>query len=406
VTVNRESIREYSLRQRERYVRAGRKEQGRILDEVVAVTGYHRKAAVRLLSGRDRKRPESSRRPGRPVVYGPEVAAAARVVYAAAGGIGTKRLHPFLPELVERLEAFDELHITSDVSRLLRQASPATLERLLGADRLVMRRRVRSLTKPGTLLRHRIPVRMFSDWDDLRPGFMEVDTVAHCGDTVEGFHLWTVTAVDVATGWIDMDVVWGKTQMRVGAAIERMRRRLPVTLLGLDSDNGSEFINHGLYEYCQAHQITFTRSRAYHKNDSAHVEQKNGAVVRRLVGHERYMSPAAFAQLQRVYSVARLHVNFFQPVRRLSAKRREGTRSIRFYDEAMTPYQRMLNSGVLSPGAQVVLEKLYRSLNPLQLSREIDLETRKLLRLASRPGEPLSWSGHSNRNSEVMSPAR
>ena len=118
------------------------------------------------------------------------------------------------------------------------------------------------------------------------------------------------------------------------------------------------------------------------------------------------MSAAAFAQLQRVYSLARLHVNFFQPVRRLSAKRREGAKSIRFYDEAMTPYQRMLNSGMLSPATQVVLERLYRSLNPLQLSREIDLETRKLLRLASRPGEPLSWSGYSNRSSEVTTLAR
>lgn len=404
--MNRESIREYALRQWERYVQACRKQKSKILDEVVAVTGYHRKAAVRLLSASQRRRPQSSRRPGRPVVYGPAVAAAARVVYEAAGGIGTKRLHPFLPELLERLEAFNELDITTAVSRLLRQASPATLERLLGPDRIVMRRRVRSLTKPSTLLRHRIPVRMFSDWDNLRPGFMEMDTVAHCGDSAEGFYLWTVTAVDVATGWIDMDVVWGKTQVRVSAAIERIRRRLPVTLLGLDSDNGSEFINHGLYEYCQAHQITFTRSRAYHKNDGAHVEQKNGAVVRRLVGHGRYMSAAAFAQLQRVYSLARLHVNFFQPVRRLSAKRLEGAKSIRFYDEAMTPYQRMLNSGMLSPARQVVLEKLYRSLNPLQLSREIDLETRKLLRLASRPGEPLSWSGYSNRSSEVTTSAR
>jgi len=170
--VNRESIREYALRQRERYVQACRKEKSKILDEVVAVTGYHRKAAVRLLSCNRRRRPENSRRPGRPVVYGPAVAAAARVIYEAAGGIGTKRLHPFLPELLERLEAFNELQITTDVSRLLCQASPATLERLLGPDRVVMRRRVRSLTKPGTLLRHRIPVRMFSDWDDLRPGFM------------------------------------------------------------------------------------------------------------------------------------------------------------------------------------------------------------------------------------------
>lgn len=402
--MNRESILEYAERQRERYLKAGRKEKGKILDEVVAVTGYHRKAAVRLLSGR--RRTGSGETLGRPVVYGPEVAVAARLVYEAAGGIGAKRLQPFVAELAARLEAFGEFKISSEAGLLLRKASPATLDRLLASDRIVMRRRVRSLTKPGTLLRQRIPVRTFSDWDDVTPGFLEVDTVAHCGDSLEGFHLWTVTAVDIATGWIEMDVVWGKTQVRVGAAIRRVRRRLPVPLLGLDSDNGSEFINHGLYEYCQTNGITFTRSRAYKKNDSAHVEQKNGAVVRRLVGHGRYMSAAAFLQMQQVYSLARLHANFFQPVRKLSAKSREGAKSIRFYDEAMTPYQRMVESGELSGARQAVLEKLYLSLNPLQLSRQIDRETRKLLLLASRPGDPLSWSGKGNRSSEAASRVR
>ena len=136
---------------------------------------------------------------------------------------------------------------------LLRRASAATLERLLAADQVPVRRKVRSLTKPGTTLRNRIAVRTIRDWDDARPGFVEVDTVAHCGATTEGFHLWTVTAVDVATGWVEMDVVWGKTQERVGAAIRRVHRRLPVPLLGLDSDNGTEFINHGLYRYCEEH---------------------------------------------------------------------------------------------------------------------------------------------------------
>jgi hypothetical protein len=366
---------------------------------VVTVTGYHRKAVVRLLSGR--KRARGGKRSGRPKVYGPEVAAAARVLYEAVGGIGAKRLQPFVPELAGRLEDLGELLPRPQTAALLRQASAATLERLLAPDRIVMRRRVRSLTKPGTLLRKRIPIRTFSDWDDLRPGFLEVDTVAHCGETLAGFHLWTVTAVDIATGWVDMDVVWGKTQLRVGSAIKRIRRRLPVPLLGLDCDNGSEFINRGLLDYCQTHGITFTRSRPHRSNDGAHVEQKNGAVVRRLVGYGRYMTTAAFAQVQLVYSLARLHANFFQPVRQLSAKQRQGAISIRTYDQARTPYQRMLASGALSEARQVVLEKLYRSLNPLQLSRQIDAETATLLRLASRTGDPLSWWTHGNRGFEA-----
>ena len=160
----------------------------------------------------------------------------------------------------------------------------------------------------------------------------------------------------------------------------------------MDSDNGSEFINKGLYSYCQENGITFTRSRPYRKNDSAHVEQKNGAVVRRLTGHARYASSAAFKQLAEVYSLARLHVNFFQPVRRLTARSGHGARVTRHHDEASTPYQRMLSSGAVSPTRQMLLEKMYLSLNPLRLSRSIDNETHKLLRLAWRHGDPLTWT--------------
>ena len=399
--MNQDSIRDYADRQRERYLGAGKAEKGKILDEVIAVIGYHRKAAIRLLSVR--KRAAGAKPRGRPVVYGPEVALAAKTIYEASGGVGAKRLQPFVSELIARLEAFKEFQIEPDVCLRLKRASISSLERMLVPNRIIMRRKVRSLTKRGTLLRKRIPVRMFSEWEDSRPGFIEVDTVAHCGDSLKGFHLWTVTAVDVATGWIEMDVVWGKTEVRVGAAIRKIRRRLPVPLLGIDCDNGSEFINRGLYEYCQQNRITFTRSRPYHKNDGAHIEQKNGAVVRRLVGHGRYMTAAAFEQLQKVYSLGRLHANFFQPVRRLSSKIREGAKSIRFYDQALTPYQRMLAAGLISSPRKAILEKIYLSLNPLELSREIDRETEKLLKMAARETDPLSWSGKnkSNHNSEV-----
>ena len=404
VTVNRESVREYVARQRERYLKGDRTEKGRILDEVVMVTDYHRKSAVRLLSGR--RRESKGGRVGRPVEYGPEVAAAARLVHEAAGGIGAKRLHPFVGELASRLRAFGDLEIDALTEGQLRRASAATLERLLAASQVPVRKRVTSLTKAGTLLRNRIAVRTFREWEDARPGFVEVDTVAHCGPTVTGFHLWTVTAVDVATGWVDMDVVWGKTQERVGAAIRRIERRLPVPLLGLDSDNGSEFINRGLYTYCQDNGITFTRSRPYRKNDSAHVEQKNGAVVRRLTGHGRYSTSAAFRQIREVYSLARLQVNFFQPVRRLMGKSREGSRVVRRHDGGTTPYQRMVESGALEGARRRILEKLYLSLNPLWLSRQVEEEIDKLQGLAWRQGDPLSWHPAGNRNFEVTPLAR
>ena len=334
------------------------------------------------------------------------VAAVAKVLAEAAGDIGAKRLRPFVSELLARLEAHGALQVNVEIGKLVRQASAATLERLLARERVSLRRQPRSLTKPGTLLRTRIPVRTFGEWDDVRPGFLEVDTVAHCGSTLEGAHLWTVTAVDIATGWVELEVVSGRTQERVAAAIRRVHQKLPVPLLGLDSDNGGEFINKGLYAYCQKHGVVFTRSRAYRKNDNAHVEQKNGAVVRRLVGHVRYMSPAACTQMKQLYSLARLHANFFQPVRRLTAKKRKGARSQRWYDEARTPYQRMRDSGALSPGREAVLGVLYRSLNPLQLSRQIQRESEKLLGLAWHTGESLTWSTQSNRGFEVTSSLR
>ena len=388
--MNQKSVQEYVGRQQERYVKANRKEKSRILDEVVAVTGYHRKSVIRRLSGR--RRPSRGGQVGRPVEYGSKVLDAAAVVHEASGGIGARRLHPFVGELSSRLVTLGELDMEPGTEALLNRASPATLERMLAENQLPIRRKSRSLTKPGTMLRNRIEVKTFRDWDDASPGFVEVDTVAHCGPTSEGFYLWTVTAVDVATGWVEMEVVWGKTQERVCAAIQRLRRRLPVPLLGLDSDNGTEFINKSLYTYCESNGITFTRSRPYKKNDSAHVEQKNGAVVRRLTGHARYSSSPASRKLREVYSLARLQANFFQPVRKLIGKRRQGARVVRYHDEGMTPYQRMIDSGLLLGARRATHERLYRSLNPLWLNRQLEAEIEQLLRLAWRRGDPLTWS--------------
>ena len=399
VTVNQHSVAEYIRRQGERYAEADRTEKTRILDEVVAVTGYHRKSVVRRLSGR--RRPARGGGVGRPVQYGGKVAAAASLVHEAAGRIGARRLHPFVGELAARLVQLGELVPEPETMDLLNRASPATLERLLSSQQPSVRRKPRGLTKRGTALRYRIPVRTFRDWDDARPGFVEVDTVAHCGPTSAGFHLWTVMAVDVATGWVEMAVVWGKTQDRVGAALRRMQRMLPVPLLGIDCDNGSEFINRGLYAYCQDQGITLTRSRPYRKNDAAHVEQKNGAVIRRVTGHERYSSSAAFQQLRSLYSLLRLQANYFQPVRLLTHQQRHGTRIRRRHDSGQTPYQRMVASGLLTGGRKAAQERLYRSLNPLWLSRRIEAETEALLRLAWRTGEPLNWSPPGNRNFEV-----
>lgn len=380
--MTRASLREYAAVQRERYRQAPRAEKRQLLDEIVAVTGIHRKAAIRLL--RRAPRPRATPGPGgRPREYGPEVAAAAEVLWQASGRIGAHRLHPFVPELLERLVQCGELTVPPDVDKRLRQASRPTLARLLAPARATFPRRGATLTRPGGWLRQEIPIRTFTEWDDARPGFCEVDLVAHCGSSTEGFYLCTLCAVDIATAWVELDAVWGKSQQRVGGAIHHVWGRLPVPLVGLDSDNGSEFINRGLYDWCRRHGITFTRSRAWKKNDSAHVEQKNGAVVRQLVGYDRFASKAAYGQLQRVYRLARLHVNFFQPVQKLVTKTREGARAHRVYDRAQTPYQRLRAAGVLTPAKRQELEALYQSLNPLQLRRDLEAELDRLWALAA-----------------------
>jgi hypothetical protein len=216
----------------------------------------------------------------------------------------------------------------------------------------------------------------------------KVDLVAHCGHRNEGFFLYTLCAVDVATSWVELAALWGKGHYRVGAAIHELRARLPMPLRGIDSDNGSEFINRPFYYYCGREGITFTRSRAWKKNDSAHVEQKNGALVRQLIGYDRYTSKAAYAQLARVYRLVRLHSNFFQPVQRLLAKQRDGARLRRWHDRAQTPFQRLCAAGVLSAETQRELEEIYERLNPLQLRRQIDHELAALWRLAAREASP------------------
>jgi hypothetical protein len=371
VSVTRASLREYAAVQRERYLAATRAEKGLLLDEVIAVTGLHRKAVIRLLRRAPRGLTPPTRT-GRPRVYGAAVAAALEVVWQATGHIGPQRWHPFVPELLDRLTRDGELALPPDVDKLVRHASVATLGRVLAPARARRPARGLSTTRVGTWLRHEIPIRTFTEWQEARPGFLEIDLVAHCGSSTKGFYLCTLCTVDIATAWVELEAVWGKGHERVGGGVHRVRQRLPMPLLGIDSDNGSEFINKSLYDYCQKTHVTFTRSRPWKKNDSAHVEQKNGAVVRHLIGYDRFASKAAYAHLSRVYRLARLHVNFFQPVQKLVSKHRDGARLHRVFDRAQTPYQRLCASGVLGAPARADLEPLYQRLHPLQLRRELE----------------------------------
>ena len=381
--MTRGSIKEYTEAVRGRYIRASKKEKGKILDEFTEVVGYHRKAAIRLLHRTNQVRVNGKR--GYPRQYGAPVADALRVAWEATDRLCSKRLHPFLPELVKVLRRHDEITMTDEIEAKLCQMSPSTIDRLLRPCRRLGGRRGFTTTKPGSLLKNSIPIRTFADWEEDCPGFLEVDLVHHCGDSTEGFYLTTLSTVDVATGWSECIGVWGKGQQRVGAAVHCVQQRLPFPLLGLDSDNGGEFINKHLYTYCIRKGITFTRSRSYKKNDSCHVEQKNWTVVRRVVGYDRYSSRAALEVLNRVYDLLRLYVNFFQPVMKLVAKSRQGAKVHKIYDTARTPYQRLLEDNVLMEDKRTELAAIYYGLNPVLLLRQINGNLERLWTLVECP---------------------
>ncbi len=374
--MTRASLEEFIGAWQPRYLRASRKEKTQILDEFVALTGYHRKAAIRVL--RKGRKPVAWDRRGRPRQYPNEVKAALIAVWEACDRICSKRLQPCLAEMVAVLERQGELRPPPHTRRRLVKMSAATIDRLLRTHR---RRQGRCTTKPGSLLKEKIPVRTFADWDDARPGFLEMDLAAHCGESAAGEYLHTLNAVDVATGWCEPEALPNRSQQAVKEALDRMRRRMPFPLLGIDSDNDTAFINHNLVRYCDREGITFTRSREYKKNDQAHVEQKNWTAVRQLIGYDRYESAEALELLQVIYTDWRLFVNFFQPVRKLVAKERLGSKVRKRYDEAKTPYQRVLTSSDGGEEGKERLRGLYRTLNPVALRRRIEENLEKLWRL-------------------------
>jgi hypothetical protein len=336
--------RELLLVVRPRYLKASKVEKSHILDEFVANTGYHRKYAIHLLKHGPPMRSVVSR-PGRPRGYTSEVDRALRFIWTVCDHICGKRLQPFLPEMITVLERHGELLLPQPVQVSLCQMSAATIDRHLApARQRLPQRRGFSTTKPGTLLKHAIPIRAGTEWDEQQPGFVEVDLVAHCGDSAAGEFIYTLDLVDVFTGWTECVAVPNRGQRAVFAALLTVQSRLLFPLRGIDSDNGSEFINHHLYRYCQQEKIVFTRSRPYRKNDQAHVEQKNWSVVRRQVGYDRYESPEALAALNEFYDHLRLYTNFFLPVLKLQSKTRVDGKLKKKYDIARTPYQRVLES--------------------------------------------------------------
>jgi hypothetical protein len=365
---------------RPRYLKASKVEKQKILDEFTSATGYHRKHAIRVLKNQIQKG-QKRKRTGYPTIYRGEVVQVLEQIWEIYGQICSKRLQPFLPEGIRVLERCQELRLSEETKALLVKISSASIDPCLRAVRIRSSHGL-STTKPGSLLKNLIPIRTFTEWDEERPGFLEIDLVAHCGNTTEGQFLCTLTCTDLCTGWTDVTAVLHRSQEAVSEAIQRMRQRLPFPLLGLDSDNGGEFINDLLYRYCLEEKITFTRSRPYQKNDQAHVEQKNWSVVRHTVGYDRWETQEELLLLESIYDDLRLYINFFQPSLKLIAKERIGNKTIKRYDPAKTPYQRVLERQDISLPAKAQLMNLYVQLNPAELRRWIDQKTAQLWKIS------------------------
>ena len=352
-----------------RYLKAKKAQKQKILDEFTAATGYHRKYADRLLKHGYLRR--KSKPKGRKAIYRGEVVQALEQIWEIYGRICSKRLHPYLPEGIKVLERCDELTLSTETRDLLLHISRSSIDRCLAPVRFNHPHGL-STTKPGSLLKKNIPVRTYTPWDEDKPGFMEVDLVAHCGDTTAGQFLDTLTCTDLCTGWTEPIALRRRSQETVCNSIDALRPDLPFNLLGIDSDNGSEFINDLLYRYCLNKNITFTRSRPYHKNDQAHVEQKNWSVVRHTIGYDRLENDQQYAILQTIYKDLRLYVNFFQPVLKLIRKEHIGNQVIRRYDTAKTPYQRILERDDVPLPQKAKLLNQYLRLNPVELRHSID----------------------------------
>lgn len=367
---------------RPRYLKAKKLEKQKMLDEFTCATGYHRKHAIRVLKNQVQVQNHlKGKTKTYQTIYRGEVVQALEQIWEICGQICSKRLQPYLPEAIKVLERCKEINITKDTKELLLKISSASIDRCLRPIRIKSPHGL-STTKPGSLLKNLIPVRTFTEWDEERPGFMEIDLVAHCGNTTEGQFLNTLTCTDISTGWTDVTALPRRSQEAVSKAIHLMRQRLPFPLLGIDSDNGSEFINDLLYRYCLDEKITFTRSRPYKKNDQAHVEQKNWSVVRHTVGYDRWETDQEFAILESIHADLRLYINFFQPSFKLIAKERIGNKTIKRYDTAKTPYQRVLECKDISLEAKARLMNLYVQLNPAELRRRIDQKTAKLWKIS------------------------
>jgi hypothetical protein len=377
-------MREYIHAIYQRYAHATRAVKHQILNELCATTGYHRKSAIRALQAPPPRTPRRRRRQTQ--TYGSQTITVLAAIWEAAGCPWSRRLKALLPLWLPWAKR--RFPIPPQVERQLLAISPPTIDRRLQPRKRQLKRRLYGRTKPGTLLKHQIPIKT-ERWETTTPGFVEADLVSHSGNSADGEFIHSLNLTDIHTTWVETRAVLGKGQRGVRSVLEEMRTTAPFALHGLDSDNGSEFINDHLFRYCQTHAIQFTRGRPYKKDDNAHVEQKNWTHVRKLLGWERYDSPEALEAINDLYrNELRLMMNLFQPSVKLLRKVRVGSRLKRVYGPPQTPLDRLLASQQGHPAKIAALVELRNRLDPFALSAAIDRKLTRIYRLANHRQSP------------------
>ncbi|MCP4649795.1 MAG: transposase family protein [PVC group bacterium] len=369
-----------------RYQKARKKEKVKILDEYIELTQYNRAYASYLLNNWGKKiwvntekenlvyvlgKRKKKERVNRKRYYGNETLNPWKKVWIISGMICGKLLKKFIEDNLDLLRGYEEIQVDKKERAKLLKISPATIDRMLSPEKKKLELKARSSTKPGTLLKHKIPIRTFAQWDEKRPGFFEIDLVSHNGGDPRGEFIQTLDATDVYTTWTETEAVLNKAQVYVFQGIKKIRSRLSYKMLGMDSDNGGEFINDELYRYCVKEKLTFTRGRANRKNDNCYVEQKNYSIVRKTVGYYRYEGEEDLKLLNDIYEHLRLITNYFIPTMKLVKKERFGGKVTRKYDKPKTPYERVLESKHIEKEEKEMLKKVREKLNPAQLRRDM-----------------------------------
>jgi hypothetical protein len=368
-----------------RYQFATKREKVEILNQFIHLTGFNRNYAARALRNFVPQKGKIKRvkKKGRKIYYDEDVQKALIKIWKVMDYICSKRLAPFIPVILDILIKFDEIKVTDETKNKLRKISASSIDRLLKSTKRSLGRKGTSCTKPGKYLIDQIPIKTFTEWNNVSTGYLQLDLVSHNAGDVFGGFMHTLNATDVCTGWVNCSVVKDKTMMQILKTLIIARNSFPFPVKGMHSDNGSEFINQAIVKFKNKYDLEFTRGRPYKKNDNPHVEQKNYSVVRRNTGYLRYDKPEHHTVLKELYEYLNLYNNYFQPIMILIEKHRKGSKVTRRYDTPETPYQRLLKQSDVPEAQKDRATEIYNSLNPAELKRIINDCQSKLIKMAA-----------------------